>query len=87
MQQPHVFRAAAIVSLAAAMIGASWMGLQGVEMQVDPAAVPVAGAQSEPRYYEPGYYFPAGLTLQPNAAEPSGIENDLDGNASALTPR
>lgn len=69
MQEPHVFRTAAIVSLAAAIIGASWMGLQGDDMQVDPAAVPVAGWQSEP-----GYYFPAGFTLQPNAAEPEGYE-------------
>jgi hypothetical protein len=36
MQEPHVFRTAAIVSLAAAIIGAGWMGLQGDDMQVDP---------------------------------------------------
>jgi hypothetical protein len=69
MQEPQVFRTAAIVSLVAAIIGSGWMELQGDDMQVDPAAVPVAGAQSEL-----GYYFPAGFTLQPNAAEAEGYE-------------
>lgn len=69
MREPHVFRTAAIVSLAAAIIGAGWMGLQDDDMQVDPSAVPVAGAQSEP-----GYYFPARFTLQPSADEPEVYE-------------
>ena len=70
MKDRHLIRTATVVSLAAAIIGAGWMGLQGDELQVDPAGVPVAGAQAEPGYY----YFPAGFTLQPNAAEPEGYE-------------
>ena len=69
MKDRHLIRTATAVSLAAAIIGAGWMGLQGDGMQVDPAAVPVAGAQAEPEYY-----FPAGFTLQPDPAEPEAYE-------------
>jgi hypothetical protein len=64
MQNPHLIRTATVASLAAAIMVAGWMGSQSDEMQVDPARIGVAGAQTEP-----GYYFPAEFTLQPNPAE------------------
>jgi hypothetical protein len=69
MQNPYLIRTATIVSLAAALVGAGWMGLQGDEMQLEPGAIAVAGAHAEP-----GHYFPAEFTLQPNPDEPAVYE-------------
>jgi hypothetical protein len=38
-------------------------------MQLEPGAIAVAGAHAEP-----GYYFPAEFTLQPNPDEPEVYE-------------
>ena len=69
MQNPYLIRTAAVVTLAAAVVGTGWMGMQSDELQVvEPSTVPVA-AQAQP-----GFHFPSEYTLQPNPQEPEIYE-------------
>jgi hypothetical protein len=69
MQNPYLIRTATVATLAAAIVGAGWMGMRGDDMSVEPDAAAVLAAPSEP-----GFYFPAEFTLQPNPAEPEIYE-------------
>ena len=65
MKNVYVVRTAAIASLAAALLTAGWMSMQGDDqMQVMPESVSVSRAQ-----VEPAVYFPAGFQIQPAAED------------------
>jgi hypothetical protein len=69
MQNPYLIRTAAVVTLAAAVVGAGWMGMQSDDMSVvEPGTVPVAVEA------EPAFHFPAGYTLQSDPDEPEIYE-------------
>jgi hypothetical protein len=64
MQNLYLVRTAAVVSLAAALLGVGWMSMQSDEIQIAPEAVAVSGNQAAP-----AVYFPAGFEIQPGADE------------------
>ena len=68
MQNLYLVRTATVVTLAAALLGVGWMGMQGDEAQIAPEMVSVSAVG------EPTLYFPAGYVLQPNEAEAQPYE-------------
>jgi hypothetical protein len=69
MQNPYLVRTAAVVSIAAGLLGVGWMSMPSDDMQIAPSAVAVSGEQAEP-----ARYFPAGFEIQANADEPAVYE-------------
>jgi hypothetical protein len=66
MKNAYLVRTAAVVSLAAGLIGLASMGTQENEMR---EVIPISTAAAEP-----AGYFPAGYDLQPNPLEPEIFE-------------
>jgi hypothetical protein len=70
MQNVYLIRTAAVVSIAAGLVGLGFLGMQSDAPQILPGMVSVSTASLS----EPAYYFPAGFELKPNAAEPEFVE-------------
>jgi hypothetical protein len=70
MQNVHLIRTAAVVSIAAGLVGLGWLGMHGDQPQISPGMVSVSSASPS----EPAYYFPAEFELQPNPSEPEYVE-------------
>jgi hypothetical protein len=62
MQNLYLVRTATVVSLAAVILAAGWIGMPNDEMQIAPEMVAVSRS-----HVEPAVYFPAGYELQPGA--------------------
>ena len=69
MQNPYLVRTAAVVSIAAGLLGVGWMSMPSDEMQIAPEAISVAGSRAEP-----AMHFHAGFVIQANADEPAVYE-------------
>jgi hypothetical protein len=65
MQNLYLVRTAAVVSIAAGLLGVGWIGMQGDDMQIAPEAVAVSSSRAEP-----AMHFHAGFVIQANAEEP-----------------
>lgn len=64
MKNPYLVRTAAVVSLAAALLAAGYMGMEGDNMEIAPEAVALSSSSSAPPYH-----FPAGFEIKPGAEE------------------
>lgn len=68
MQNLYLVRTAAVVTIAAGLLGVGWIGMQGDEPRIAPEMVSIAAPA------QTGFYFPADYVLQPNANEPEAFE-------------
>lgn len=66
MSNLYLIRTAAVVSLAAALLGFGWMGMPGDEGVVAPETLAVSAP--------PASYYPAEFELRPNPDEPEVYE-------------
>jgi len=69
MQNVYLVRTAAVVSLAAGLLGVGYIGMPSDEMQIAPEAVAVSGSRAEP-----AMHLHSGLVLQANADESEAYE-------------
>lgn len=70
MQNVYLIRTAAVVSIAAGVVGLGFLGMHSDAPQISPGMVSVSTAAQS----EPAYYFPAGFELKASADEPEVIE-------------
>jgi hypothetical protein len=64
MKNPYLVRTAAVASLAAALLTAGYMGMQGDDMQIAPDSVALSSGSSAPLYH-----FPAGFEIKPGTED------------------